>query len=328
MTTVSDIITGRSDRFKEETLKRVREVAEKLSYRPHIGASSMRSRRFNSIGLILSQSPYHEARMIEGVDEVAHARNLGLMLVHVSPEEENLPDLVTYNQVDGLIADWTVPKKLGDAINNYRIPTIWVNNDQQTAENCIWPDDVAGGRLATEHLISLGHRAIAFLRVPQTTHPSQELRLKGYREAMVAAGLTTHVVDCSCEDFPLDYQANRNCFAKRFNHPEIWEALDRGPWPTAIVCYNTFTTMELYAACQRKGVSVRKKFAVASCDEILDRAEIAVPSITTVVVDHALMGRLAVEMLCERIKAGGKPVPSRILPLRLNVRESSFPTLQ
>ncbi|MFA5863341.1 MAG: LacI family DNA-binding transcriptional regulator [Phycisphaerae bacterium] len=324
MTTVSDIITGRSDRFKEETLMRVRKTAEKLSYRPHLGASAMRSQRFNTIGLILSQSPFYEAKLVEGVDEVAHARELGLMLVHIGPAEEDLPSLVTHNQVDGLIVDWTSPKKIGVAIENYRIPAVWVNNDQHAPENCIWPDDEAGGRMATEHLIALGHRRIAFLRVPQAMHPSQEFRLKGYCQALTEAGLEPRVIDCECLDFPLDIPTDPNCFKNRFSHPEIWADMETGSWPTAFVCYSTLTALELYAACQRKGVEVQKAFAVVSCDELLERVEIAYPAITTVVVDHALMGRLAVDMLCERIENNGKAVPSKILPLRLNVRESSF----
>jgi DNA-binding LacI/PurR family transcriptional regulator len=105
----------------------------------------------------------------------------------------------------------------------------------------------------------------------------------------------------------------------------LWTELEIKPVPTAFVCYNTLAAMELYAACFRKKYYVQDHFAVISCDEMLEHAEKAVPSISTVLVDHAEMGKTAVKMLLERIKNGGESIPSQVLPVVINQRESSYP---
>jgi LacI family transcriptional regulator len=323
-TTVSDIMTGRSDRFLKETMDRVLDTAAKLNYRRHIGASAMRSKRFNTLGLVLSQSPEWESMLIEGVESATSHLNLGLMLVRISNNVEDLPTVVKNFQVDGLIADWTISSVLSKAIAKYNVPTIWVNNDQHGPENCIWPDDYSSGKIATEHLISLGHKDIAFLFIPQSTHPSQEMRLAGYRQAMSEARYAPRVIRCDCTDNPKDLRQQPEYFKNRYSHPELWVQLEQGGRPTAFVCYNTLAAMELYNACFRRKIYIQDQFAVVSCDEMLEHAEKAVPSITTVLVDHAEMGRMAVNMLLERIKNAGLSLPSRVLPVRVNRRESSF----
>jgi LacI family transcriptional regulator len=245
------------------------------------------------------------------------------MLVRVAPHADDLPTVVKNFQVDGLIADWTVSRVLSEAIGRYRVPTIWVNNDQQGATDCVWPDDVASGRVATEHLISLGHKEIVFLRVPQMFHLSQPMRVAGYEEAMRQAGLSVRVIDCDCIDAPLDERRGAAYFVRRYSHPELWPALESPTMPTAVVAYNTLAALEFYTACHRRGLGVAGRFALVACDEILEHAEKAYPALSTVVIDHAEMGRRAVDMLMERIRTGGKPVPSAVVPVRLIQRESS-----
>jgi LacI family transcriptional regulator len=101
ITTVSDIMSGRSDRFLKETMDRVLDVAARLNYRRHIGASAMRSKRFNSLGLVLSQSPECEGMLIEGVEEATSQLGMGLMLVRISNDVDDLPTVVK-------IFRWTV----------------------------------------------------------------------------------------------------------------------------------------------------------------------------------------------------------------------------
>ncbi|HSH95650.1 MAG TPA: LacI family DNA-binding transcriptional regulator, partial [Roseimicrobium sp.] len=272
-----------------------------------------------TFGLIVSQAPRWESLLIEGVDSAAVARKIGLMLVHVPHDDRDLPDLVTRMQVDGLIADWAIPKGVSEAIARYEIPTIWVNSDQQ-GENCVWPDDVAGGRVATEHLLALGHRRVAFVAVRQTIHISQERRLQGYHEAMAAAGLTPQVVHLDCPNV-VPVEKTPEYFAGRYAHRELWQAFEAEGEPTACVLFNCDTAKEVYSSCQRKGRNPGD-YAFVACDD-QEWVETMVPAVSTILVDHAEMGRVAVELLCEKLSDGGKQMPTKIMPVQLLVRESS-----
>lgn len=321
MATVSDIVGGRGERYRDATNAKVLRVAARLGYRPHAGARAMRNRRFNTIGLVVSQAPRWESLLIEGVDGAAVALQIGLMLVHVPNADCDLPAIVTRMQVDGLIADWSIPSKVSQAIARYEIPTIWVNSDQQEMENCIWPDDVAGGRIATEHLLARGHRRIAFVGVRQASHMSHALRLRGYRQAMQKAGLGEQTVLLDCPAEPPAAIKDAAWYQRRFSHGQMWDSFAADGQPTACVTYNCDTARELYAACARRGVSLADAFAVCACDDLW--AESMFPSLSSVMVDHVAMGKIATEMLWARIEQGGRSLPSRILPVHLIERESS-----
>lgn len=322
-TTVSDIMTGRGGRFLKETTDRVLDVAAELNYRRHSGASAMRSRRFNAVGLILNMPADIERELIAGVDQAVSQLGLGLTLVRIGNEIDDLPDVVTSFQVDGLIADWAISNRLSAAIERYNVPTVWVNNEQHGVDNCVWPDDVASGRLATQHLIELGHRNIGFVYVPQSTHASQTMRLDGYRQALAAIGSPVRAIHCDCPDSPGERHIGPDACRRRYSHPELWQQLAYPPTPTALVCYNTPTAMEVYTAFRRRGVNIEEHFAIIACDEGLDSAEKAVPSLSTVLVDHAEMGRLAVNMLVDRIAQAGRSVASHMLSVCIHARESS-----
>jgi len=319
MATVSDIVSGRGERYREETSAKVLKVANKLGYRPHAGARAMRGNRFNTFGLIVSQAPRWESLLIEGVDSAAVARKIGLMLVHVPHDDRDLPNLVTRMQVDGLIADWAIPKGVSEAIARYEIPTIWVNSDQQ-GENCVWPDDVAGGRTATEHLIALGHQRIAFVAVKQTVHVSQERRLQGYHEAMAKAGLAPQVVYLDCPNV-MPAEKDAAYFAQRYEHVELWNAFRAEGEPTACVLFNCDTAKEVYSSCHRARRDPGD-FAFVACDD-QEWVETMVPSLSTILVDHAAMGRLAVELLWQKLSEDRRSMPTQVMPVQLIVRESS-----
>ena len=322
--TVSRVIRSSHEEtsVSKETHKRVTDAIRRLNYRPHSGASSIRSKLFNRIGMILSEERISwDAELLEGVNSALLDKNIGLMLVRITPDRESLPFLVEQYQIDGLIADHSVSFKLKSTIEQNNISVIWVNNNNHSSHNCIWPDDINGAYIATQHLIKLGHRDIAFLRDPRSTHSSLAMRLEGYRKCLFENDFSERVIDIYLSDPDIHPCIKLEEINYRYAHKEVWSAFKLGSIPTAFVCYNTNTAIEFYSMCNRNNMNINKDFSIVSCDNSYI-GEKLFPSLTSVVIDFVGMGTEAVDMLLEYIKTS-RPIPSKLFETKLLIRESS-----
>jgi len=244
----------------------------------------------------------------------------------LAPKEPGrLPEMLLRNQIDGVVVDDCCPEPVSKAILDYKIPAIWVNNQLQGPENCVWPDDFGGARLATEHLLAQGHKRVSFVFNPAHKHAvSNDARYGGYAKAMEAAGLEPKAVEMEQKDEWDPRLMDEAYYRRRFGHEKLWRQLESSAMPTAFVCYDCFMALELQSSCRRRGIDPWKSLAIVSCEERKSLAEKAAPSVTTVDIDHRRLGRIAVEMLDKRIRSGGDPVPSQTVQPSLIRRESSL----
>ena len=161
-------------------------------------------------------------------------------------------------------------------------------------------DNVRGARMATEHLLSLGHRRIAFFGGHQDSSSCRQRR-EGYREALAAAGVTPEpqwLVECA----PTRLEAARQTGA----------LFVRDPAPTAAVCYNDAVALGLMAGLATRGRRAGQDFAVTGFDDIPEAA-VSAPPLTTIAVDPRARGRQAAELILQRcaIRPMRSPRPSR-----------------
>jgi len=323
--TVSDILGDKASRYRDDTVAKVKEIAERLRYRRHGGSSAMRLGRFQAVGLILAQPPFCEADLIDGFVTAANELGMQATLTLAPKEPGRLPEMLLRNQIDGVVVDDCCPEAISKAILDYKIPAIWVNNQLQGPENCVWPDDFEGALLATEHLLAQGHKTISFVLNPAHKHSvSNKARYGGYAKAMEEAGLEPKLVEMEQTDEWDVRLMDEAYYQRRYGHEKLWSQIAKNPEPTAFVCYDCSIALELQSSCRRRGIDPWKAFAIVSCDENKGVAEKAAPSLTTVNIDHRRLGRVAVEMLDKRIRAGGDPVPSQTIPSSLIRRESSL----
>ena len=194
------------------------------------------------------------------------------------------------------------------------VPVILLNShSQQLAPHTfsVRVDDVHGARLATEHLLALGHRRIAHVGGPAGHSPSAD-RLAGYRQAIEAAGC--------CFDEALVVAGTGRPMAGEQALPQLLALADR---PTAVFCYNDMTAIGLLAAACAIGLSVPRDLAVIGFDDIPFAAYVS-PPLTTIAQPKFEMGQRALQMalsLMGDAQPGG--VGNVVVEGRLVVRETT-----
>jgi DNA-binding LacI/PurR family transcriptional regulator len=211
-------------------------------------------------------------------------------------------------QVLGVIISPSDPD--GDAISHLLdVGIAVVALDRAVADpraDAVVPDNLRGGRLATQLLIDGGHREIAFVSGPLTLDTGME-RLAGYELAMRAAGLTTHVVDGRFRIEPA-----REAVAGLLAQPSP---------PTAIFAGNNLMALGALQAIRAAGARVPDDIALVGVDDPVWAALID-PPLTTLAQPVRLMALDAMELLLERV-AGSRDQPRRIVhPLELRLRAS------
>ena len=170
-------------------------------------------------------------------------------------------------------------------------------------------DDVHAAQLAVEHLLALGHSRIGYVGV--TNRPkSNQYRLKGYEDALEAAGITS--------DPDLIFTSNTiEDHAKR-GEASLEPLLTAGA--TAVFCYNDTTAVGLLAACYRHGISVPDNLSVVGFDDI-DMASYTMPPLTTIRQPRFELGQRAMQMMLNFLD--GKEPENQIVPTELVVRQTT-----
>lgn len=307
-----------AERYSLDTRKRVLATAQRMGYRLNIAARNTRTGRFDAVGLMLST---HHSRsilpgaMLGAISDALAARGQRLSI-------DKLPDdkLVDENEVPGLLRGWSVdgllinyntdiPENLIRLIDAYGVPSVWLNSKQ--AHDCVYPDDEQAGRIATEHLLELGHRRIAFVHYGGWSHYSAPARRDGYAQAMRAAGLEPQLVsgpEMSASD-------RRRTAAQWLRQP------DR---PTAAVVYGEATLWPLNLAAQIDlRLSVPGDLSLISFSHTtLAHADIQV---STVRLPNESLARRAVDLLLERIEDPTCTHTPVCLPCRLDVGQTTAP---
>jgi DNA-binding LacI/PurR family transcriptional regulator len=179
-------------------------------------------------------------------------------------------------------------------------------------------DDIAAAAEATTHLLSQGRRRVAFIGAdPADSLRMAELRLQGYRQALVAAG---HEVDDSLVFRTRSYH--------RRDGEEVMSALlDLDPRPDGVFCATDLVALGALRAAHRRGARVPEDVALVGFDG-LEEGEYSVPTLSTVAPDKQEIARVAVDTLLARIAARAssqdEPAPrDLVVPFSLVIRESS-----
>jgi DNA-binding LacI/PurR family transcriptional regulator len=193
--TVSRVLNG-SDQVSEATRTRVLSTIERLDYRPLRSASSLSKGRTDAVAILVSviTRPSVMARLV-GVSDVLSDAGLDAVIFNVESRaqlERHLSSIIDQRRVDGIISfSLRIPKVRLTRIKKLDIPLVLVDNNLPNVP-CVYIDDVAGGKMATEHLLSLGHRRIGFIGDNAHTDlgmSASEDRYAGYLMALEEAGI-------------------------------------------------------------------------------------------------------------------------------------------
>lgn len=311
--TVSRILHGTVDYRRPTFAKRaarIRKLAREMGYRPNSAARATVRGRFDAVGLLLSTE--HSRSILSGtmfnaIAEALAAKGLRLS-VDKLPDEKlvddgAVPDLLRAWSVDGLLINYTtqIPPRLIELVDAYGLPAVWLNSRHE--HDCVYPDDEQAGRIATEHLLALGHRKIAFVHYGGWSHYSTPARRDGYARAMIDAGLRPWIIT----EPDMDAADKRRAAKAWLTGP------DR---PTAAVVYASPTLWPVYmAAVVDLGLKVPQDLSLISFDHgVIHHADVAV---SVAKLPAASLAATAVEMLAQRIADPAKLHPPKVLPCRV-----------
>lgn len=326
--TVTHVLNGRADeqRIRPETQRRVLEAAQELGYRPNVSARAIRAGRFGSVALIQSLlGAYLPGPLLYGVTQAIAEKDLHLVLTQVPDgvigDESYLPHTMRELSVDGALINRHVgfPLSFLERIHGLRIPAVSLNVQQES--DCVHPDEVMGGRLATEFLLRLGHERIAYVEtaVSGDLHFSKHDRRAGYEQAMGFAGRPPHVLE-----IPGDWRTH--------GQPEMDARVEaarallvRPDRPTAVVAYELTEAMAVVHAAHHLGQRIPRDLSIILFHHWIDD-RFFLP-FHTVYTAMAEVGAGAVGMLIEKIENPEIALPARIIPVRLIDGATCLPPL-
>lgn len=251
VSTASHILCGRSERYRPETRENVLRAAAELQYRPNASAQAVKSGRFETVALVLSDDPERSAlfgELASGVSAGLKERNYHLSLTMLSDQEltneEFIPSFLRVWHADGLLIAYfsKIPERFVQLIEKYYIPSVWINSMQKA--NCVYADELRAGREATKYLLDPGHRRIAYADYTAPDEPLMLRRYEGYQTCMQDAGLPARELG---EETHLPR-------SERIEYSRQW--LASADAPTAVVAFGVTTALPIYEAAVSLGVSV------------------------------------------------------------------------
>ncbi len=189
------------------------------------------------------------------------------------------------------------------------------------AIDAVLPDNVGGAYAAVSHLADLGHRRIAFVSTDNLSTSSVAERLQGYQQALAAHGIT---VDdrLICAELPVTSRWPRDTTGGVKGHAaRIGRFLERER-PTAVFTLHDYLAADVLEAAEGLGLRVPGELALASFDDDPRAAHLAVP-LTAVRQPREQLGRLAAQLVVERIEGRRTETSRIVLPTQLVVRRSS-----
>ena len=314
--TVSRALNG-AENVTPETRARVQVVAQALRYIPSSAARSLITRRTHTVGVLLPDLfGEYFSELIRGIDLKARSRGLHLMVSssHGDAREAASVLRAMHGRVDGLLVMTPHIDSAAIAANlPASLPIVLINTRLPEDGLSSFAVDNRGGAIAmTRHLISRGHRLLAFIAGPDNNYEAQE-RLRGYRSAMAESlpGTPGLVL-------PGDFTEESGWRAGS----EIATLAQR---PTAVFCGNDMMAIGCLAALAEAGLRVPQDIALAGFDDI-PIARYVTPPLTTVRVRIAELGSLALDRLASAIENPGRSAAQhQTMRAELVVRQSCSP---
>ncbi|MEU4678987.1 LacI family DNA-binding transcriptional regulator [Micromonospora sp. NPDC023737] len=309
--TVSRVING-APSIRQETRQRVLEAIERLGYRPNIAARALVRGRSGMIGIIgTARTLFGPTSIHRSVEDAARAA--GYFATSVSLSEVTLHALIDATEhlmrvgVEGVVMIASNDEAL-DVVRMTRtgVPFVVVEGDLSRATVTVGVDQVLGARLATDHLLQLGHREIVHVSGPLDWAEARA-RIEGWRRTMTEAGLRPP------EPVQGDWSAHSGYVAGL----RICEM--RGT--TAVFAANDQMAIGVLRALHERGRRVPQDISLAGFDDVPEAAYL-VPPLTTIQQDFDAVGRRAITAVTQAIN-GTKPQPLPLVVPKLVVRQST-----
>jgi LacI family transcriptional regulator len=314
--TVSRVINGREG-VDLETQSKVEAAIEALDYVPNRVARGLISQKTGTLGLIVPDvvNPFFSP-VVRGAETTARKAGYRVLLCNsegdLRLEREYIEDLVSH-RVEGLLIAPASDHSRHSVFPLLRrnFPVVLLDRALPDLDcDLIVSDSASGARRLVEHLIAIGHRDIAHLTDADDTSTGRE-RLKGYREALEAAGIPYR-----------DELVFRTTVDQIGGYRAAQQVLSLEQLPTAIFTVNNMTVVGAMRALRERGLAVPEDMALVCFDDVEHLAVLS-PFLTVIDQPAETFGSLGAQLLLERISGKAGPRSRRIvLQTDLVVRSS------
>lgn len=308
------LVMRKRPNVSDERRRRVLDVAAKLGYRPNAMARSLASRRTKTVGVILDdlRNPFF-AEIAGGVEELASQLGYQLLLAaggrQARRERAALAALLEH-RVSGIIL--VSPRMPAGQIvaAAAEAPLVLVGRTARGLDaDSVLINESHGTELVLDHLVGLGHERIA--HVDGGSAPGGPQRRAAYLRGMRARRLGRRAL------------VIRGDFTEEAGVNAANELLELSELPTAVFAANDMVAAGLLGGLDRAGVDVPRDVSIVGYDDI-SIAHLAHVSLTTVHQPRTDMGRLALELLLDRID-NRRPRQVRLIEPSLVVRSTTAP---
>ncbi len=315
--TVSRVINN-DPKVSRETVLKVQASIAALEYKPNRVAQRLRSSNSKTklLGLIIPdiQNPFF-VDVVRGVEDYAYQNNFAVMIGNFGQDEKKEKlylDIFQSENIDGLIVAPIHGKDKGiENLVKKDIPVVCIDRGLTEIDvDVVKVDNETGAFNAIEHLLSIGHRRIAFIS-GNFKIPTYIERLSGYKKAL--------------EKYGVSYDDNL-VFARNSDYKSGFEIankiLELEQRPTAIFSGNNLLTLGALEAIHAQNIRIPEEISIIGFDDMPWSISLN-PPLTAVRQPGFDMGRKAAEMLYERIVNPSKEKENVILKTELMLRKST-----
>jgi len=329
-TTVSLVLNDvKGVQIGAETRQKVLEAASELGYVPDAAAQALASRRTKAIGLILTRSQHHIAsdaflpKIISGLLTTARKQNIRIMIDWVETEHQERAyfELARAKRIDGMIlSTFLLDDKALRLLENVDIPTVLMGSLEGSNLPFVDVDNAKAAEQATNYLLELGHREIAFISNAPPEYTASPERVRGYQQALANYGIS----------------ANENLirygdFDPESGYQKMKSLLESGEKFTAAFVASDNVAIGAKSAIREAGLHVPDDISLIGFDDI-PWAKYSDPPLTTIQLPAEALAQSACALLVELIQDNSNANKQNqiILDTELVVRKSCKPydTLQ
>ncbi len=317
--TVSRALRG-SSLIPAITASRIQQIANELGYSASAIGRGLVQGRTEAIGVVVTSiaDPFN-GEIVEGLEEFANQHGYSVILAtsQATPKREiAVVKGFQSRRVDGIIvASSRVGSSYSQLLADTRIPVVLLNNQHPDEFNhSVRIDNRQGMHDATEHLLTLGHKRIAYVGDKLGLNSDAERRT-GFKNAMECAGLPVDLA------FQVEGDGKIKSAADAFVALVENCRLQRHALPTGVVCYNDLTAVGVMEAAKRLGLRVPDDLSVVGFDDI-QVAELLTPGLTTVRQPKWQLGMRSMSLMLTILR-GEEAERSVVLSGELVVRGST-----
>lgn len=304
-------------RLTEAVAQRVLEAAAELGYRPNAIAASLRTRRSQTVGILLPDmtNPVFPP-ILAGIEAALDAEGYIAMVANAGADparQQMVVERLLGRQVDGLILATAARRDpVVEFCLRHRAPLVVVNRAEESGRvSSVVSDDAQGMRLAVAHLIALGHVRIGHLAGPQQLSTGQD-RLRGFQAAMAEGGRAIDPAAIVVAE----------AFTRDAGRAAAETLLDAAPGLTSIVAANDLLALGVYDALGARGIPCPAGMSVVGHND-MPMVDMVTPALTTVRIRHREMGSQAAQLLLRLIRGAAEGGMDVVLKPDLVVRGST-----